>query len=577
MIILGLNLIHGDSAACLIKDGKLIAAVEEERFDRIKHSSEFPINSINFCLKAGNINIQNVNIITVNSKSTYNLFNKIFFTLRNIIKLWPLFFRRLSITHQKNNIKKKISHFFKVPIKAKFIFVPHHLAHAYSTLFFLEDNNNSIIFSFDGSGDFSTTEVYLVKTNKIKLIKKYLFPNSLGLFYTSLSQLVGFKNYGDEYKFMGLAAYGKPIYYKKLKKLIISFDPFKLDMSFFNLPVINYSNSFPQINKLYNSKLENMFYKKKLVFEQSYNNQVCKDIAASTQKIFEEIVINLLINLKKKYNSEKLYLTGGCAFNSLLVGKIIQHKIFDYVFVEPNPGDAGGAVGGAFYACKKEKIKIKHEKSGAYLGPQFSNKEIEKKIISNILNNNQYKINFYENFNRLSRIAAKLIKRDGVIYWFQDKMEWGPRALGNRSILADPRKKNIKKFINNKVKDRELFRPFAVSILQEYANSNFYMNEHISPNMNIVFKARNEIKKKYSDIVHADGSTRIQTVSEKDNKKFYNLIKDFNNLTGCPMLINTSLNIDEPIILSPEQAWSMYIKTEVKSLIINNWLIQKNN
>jgi carbamoyltransferase len=156
-------------------------------------------------------------------------------------------------------------------------------------------------------------------------------------------------------------------------------------------------------------------------------------------------------------------------------------------------------------------------------------------------------------------------------------MEWGPRALGNRSVLADPRKKNIKKFINNKVKDRELFRPFAVSILQEYANSNFYMNEHISPNMNIVFKARNEIKKKYSDIVHADGSTRIQTVSEKDNKKFYNLIKDFNNLTGCPMLINTSLNIDEPIILSPEQAWSMYIRTEVKSLIINNWLIQKNN
>lgn len=578
MIILGLNILHGDSAACLIKDGKLIAAVEEERFNRTKHSSEFPINSIKYCLAAGNINIQNVNIITVNSKSSYNFFHKIFFILRNIIVLFPFFLTRLSKTiYPKKNIRRELSLFFKVPIKAKLIFVPHHLAHAFSTLFFLEDNENSIIFSFDGSGDFSTTEAYLVKTNKIKLIKKYLFPNSLGLFYTSLTQLVGFKNYGDEFKFMGLAAYGKPIYYKEIKKLIKRFDPFKLDMSFFNLPVIDYSNSFPQINKLYNSKLVNLFYNKKNIFEQSYQNQISKDIAASTQKVFEEIVINLLKNLKNKYNSKKLYLTGGCAFNSLLVGKIIQSKIFDHISVEANPGDAGGAVGSAFYALQKEKIKIDYKQTRQFLGPQFLNKEIETKIISKISNNNCYKINFFEDFNKLSIKAAKLIKRDGVIFWFQDKMEWGPRALGNRSILADPAKKNIKKFINQKVKDRELFRPFAVSILQEYANSNFYMNGHMSPNMNIVFNARNEIKKKYSDIVHADGTTRIHTVSKKDNKKFYNLIKDFNSLTGCPMLINTSLNIDEPIILSPEQAWSTFKKTEVKSLIINNWLIQKKN
>ena len=347
-------------------------------------------------------------------------------------------------------------------------------------------------------------------------------------------------------------------------------------MSFFNLPQIDYSNNFPQINKLYSKKLENLLKTKYNFIESDYNSQFCKDLASSIQKIFEDLVINLLQNLKKKYHSEKLYLTGGCSFNSLLVGKIIESKIFKNVLLGPNPGDAGGAIGSAFYLCKKNNIKIDSKQNIAFSGPSFSNEDIREQVITKILNNIDYKINFYENFDDLSKKAAELLKHESIIFWFQDHMEWGPRALGNRSILADPSKKNIKEFINSKVKKRELFRPLAVSVLQDFANKNFYMNENLSPNMNIVFNARDEIKKIYLDIVHADGTTRVQTVSEKDNKKFYGLIENFYKITGCPMLINTSMNIDSPIALSPIHAWNAFCQTSVKSLILNNWLIQKN-
>jgi carbamoyltransferase len=575
MIILGLNILHGDSAACLIREGKLLSAAEEERFVRIKHASNFPINAVKFCLDANNINIDDVDFITINTKFNYNFFSKFFFLIKNIFK-FRIIASRASTAISKKKIIKKLSNFFNTSINAKIFFVPHHLSHAYSTLFFLEENNNSIIFSFDGSGDFSTMESYLVKNDCIKLVKKNIFPNSLGLFYTAFTQLIGFKNYGDEYKFMGLAAYGRPIYYEDLKKIIIKYDPLKLDMSFFNLPEIDYSNNFPQINKLYSEKLENIFKKKYNFIENDYNTQFSKDLASSVQKIFEELVINLLQNLKKEYHSEKLYLTGGCSFNSLLVGRIVESKIFKNVLLGPNPGDAGGAIGSAFYLCKKNNIKIDPKQNIAFSGPSFSNEDIRVQVITKILNNIDYKINFYENFDDLSKKATELLMHESIIFWFQDHMEWGPRALGNRSILADPSKKNIKEFINSKVKKRELFRPFAVSVLQDFANKNFYMNDVLSPNMNIVFNVRDKIKKIYLDIVHADGSTRVQTVSEKDNKKFYSLIENFYKSTGCPMLINTSMNVDSPIVLSPVHAWNAFCQTSVKSLILNNWLIQKN-
>jgi carbamoyltransferase len=576
MIILGLNTTHGDSSACLIVNGKLVAAAEEERFTRIKHSSEFPLQAIDFCLKFANIDIEKINIISVNSKFTYNLFNKFIFFLKNPGIILSLNNRVFAATSKKNIIKN-LSNFYNTSLNSKIVFVPHHLSHVYSTLFFLEENNNSIVFSFDGSGNFSTIETYLVTKNKIKLIKKNIFPHSLGFFYTTFTQFIGFDKYGDEYKFMGLAAYGKPIYYDLIKKIIINTDPFKLDMSFFNLPIINYSNNYPTVNRLYSDKLKNFFFQKFNFKEIDYESQISKDIAASVQKIFNEVVIAYLKKIKEKYNSKKIYLTGGCALNSVLIGKILESKIFDNVLVGPNPGDAGGAIGSAFYVCEQNNIKIDTEQDKVFLGPTFSNEEIKKKIIDQILNDSNYKISFYEDFSDLSKKAAELIKLEYIIFWFQDRMEWGPRALGNRSILANPVIKNIKEFINKKIKKRELFRPFAISTLQELANKNFYMNENISPNMNIVFKAKEELKTLYPDIVHADGTTRVQTVSEKDNPKFYSLLSEFYKITGIEMIINTSMNIESPIALSPMHAWDIFNNTEVKSLVLNGWLIQKVN
>jgi carbamoyltransferase len=348
-------------------------------------------------------------------------------------------------------------------------------------------------------------------------------------------------------------------------------------MSFFNLPIINYSNNYPTVNRLYSDKLKNFFFQKFNFKEIDYESQISKDIAASVQKIFNEVVIAYLKKIKEKYNSKKIYLTGGCALNSVLIGKILESKIFDNVLVGPNPGDAGGAIGSAFYVCEQNNIKIDTEQDKVFLGPTFSNEEIKKKIIDQILNDSNYKISFYEDFSNLFKKAAELIKLEYIIFWFQDRMEWGPRALGNRSILANPVIKNIKEFINKKIKKRELFRPFAISTLQELANKNFYMNENISPNMNIVFKAKEELKTLYPDIVHADGTTRVQTVSEKDNPKFYSLLSEFYKITGIEMIINTSMNIESPIALSPMHAWDIFKNTEVKSLVLNGWLIQKVN
>ena len=574
MIILGLNIQHGDSSACLIKNGKLMSAVEEERFTRIKNCSEFPFGSINFCLQSNNIGIQDVDFISINSDYKYNLINKIIFLLKNLFKISFLASRSESVVSKKK-IKKKIEGYFKNKIKAEFIFVSHHLAHAFSTLFFLKKNKNSIIFSFDGSGDFSTNEVYLANENRLELVKKNIFPHSFGLFYTAFTQFLGFEEYGDEYKFMGLAAYGKPVYYDDVKKLILSQDPFKLDMKYFNLPKIDYSNKKPKLNRIFSEKFYDFFKKKYNFHEINYDSQISQNIACSVQRVFEECVLLNLHNLSEKYNSNKLYLTGGCSFNSLLVGKIIQSKIFKDVEIGPNPGDAGGAVGSAFYACINKNIKIEPQQEERFVGPSFSNDEIKKEVIDKIFSNKNYTITFFKNFEDISKKTSQLIKSEGIVFWFQDRMEWGPRALGNRSILADPSKEGIKEFINKSVKKRELYRPFAPAIMEDFAEKYFWMNGNLSPNMNIVFQAREETKKKYPGAVHVDHTSRVQTVSEINNKKFYNLMKNFYEISQCPMLINTSFNINAPIAMSPEHAWNIFCKTNVRSLILGNWLIEK--
>jgi len=579
MYVLGLNTRHGDSSACIFRDGQLIAAAEEERFVRIKNSSQFPINSIKYCLNQAGIGMDEINYVTYNSNHIYNISYKIFYLLKLFfISPYKIFFSYYNFFSKKNLIKDQIKLFFGNKCKFKVISIPHHLAHVFSAIGHPISDSRTIVFSFDGSGDFSTIESYLINNTNLKLIEKNFFPHSLGFLYTTFTQYLGFLNYGDEYKLMGLSGYGKPLYCKKILQLFRNLDPFKLNLKYFNTPKINYLSGKPIIEIIFNDKFIDLFGKP-LNTNQNYDlvDEIYKDYAASIQKVFEDIVISNLIKLKDKYNAKKLFLTGGCALNSLLVSKIVERKIFEDVKINSNPGDAGGAIGSVlkFLFDKNIKVNLTNYNNNAFFGPSYDDQFIEKHIINNIVNKNIYSVKLYKNFNDLASRAAFLIKEKKIIFWFQDAMEWGPRALGNRSILANPKDKNIKNILNKKIKKRELFRPFAPAVMAEFANDYFYMHEMQSPFMNIIFKAKENTKNLYPGIVHIDGTSRVQTVSEKENKKFYKLINEFYKISNCPILINTSLNINGPIANSPSDAFYFFLEADVECIVLNNWLIEK--
>ena len=574
MIVLGLNYKHGDASACIIKNGKLLFAAEEERFTKIKNCSQFPINAIKFCLTSSDTKIEDIDYITTNSDPKYNLLNKIVFFLKNILNknLYKYIF---SSIFKKNYLKFQIKLFFGNDFSGKILNVPHHLSHALSTLFFLDNSSNSLVFSFDGSGDFSTIESFLVNKDKFDLVDKNLFPHSLGFYYMAFTQFLGFLNFGDEYKVMGLSAYGNPIYTDKIKKNLIKSEyPLRLNLKYFNIPEITYYTHRPTVEPLFNNNFFKLFGQPRTTKDDQNINQIYKDYASSMQKVFEELVFKYLKEYKKKYNPKKIYITGGCALNGLLIGKIIQSKLFDSVNVGPNPGDAGGAVGSAFYPYIINNSQIQTIQNLPFSGPSYSNDFIKKNLIDEIKHKKNFQISYYEENEKLITHAAKKIKNEKIIFWFQDYMEWGPRALGNRSILADPTQKNIKNILNLSIKKRELFRPFAPIIIEDFADDYFYMNGCKSRYMNVVFKVKDITKKKFPGIVHHDDTSRVQTVNRSDNQKIFDLLTNFNNITGSPMLINTSLNIQGPIAMSPIDAFNFFIESDVKTLVLNNWIIE---
>jgi carbamoyltransferase len=575
MIVLGLNINHGDASACIFKNGTLICAVEEERFTRVKSCSHFPINAIKCCISRANILFEEVDYVTYNSKFSYNIIHKIIFFFQHSIKNFNYFFIFLGSLLKRKKIYKELKFYFGKKSKFKIIPVPHHVSHIFSAIDFTQSNKKSLVFSFDGSGDFSTLETYLVNDNNIKLLDKNYFPNSFGFLYTAFTQYLGFTDYGDEYKVMGLSAYGNPLYCEKILKLLKSSEPFKLNMKYFNIPKINYLSGKPVIEKLYNHKFIEIFGKERSISEnEDFIDQIYKDYAASIQKVLEDIVISYLSKLKKKNEIKKLFLTGGCALNGLLASKIVESKIFEDVKIGPNPGDAGGAIGSVLKFLWDQNLKSNLINTYPFVGTFYDNRYIEKHIINNIKKNNNYRIKFYKDFNDVASRAAVLIKEKKIIFWFQDGMEWGPRALGNRSILGDPSNKNIKDILNKKIKKRESFRPFAPAIMKEFANDYFYMQGLESPFMNIIFKAKENTKHLFPGVVHIDGTSRVQTVSEKENKKFYKLINEFYKITNCPILINTSLNINGPIAESPSDAFNFFLESGAKCIVLNNWIIE---
>ncbi|WP_440680341.1 carbamoyltransferase family protein [Candidatus Pelagibacter sp. HIMB1636] len=577
MNILGLNVFHADTSACILKNGKIVVAIEEERFTRIKHFTGFPKNSIDFCLKKARLNLSEIDYICVNFNNNYNLREKLYFSIKNLNSL--NIYNKLFSLIKKKSLSGLFKKFYNYEATNKIKYIPHHLAHIYST-FYYQDIEDAIGFSFDGSGDFSTVEIYkLEKGKKIEILEKTNYPDSIGIFYQAFTQFLGFKNYGDEYKVMGLASYGKPIYKERIKKVLKKGKNFfQLDLSYFDFKntIIDYDfdSGTPFFDDLYSNKIEKLFGKPREINEPI--KQIHKDIASSLQVGLEEVVLEKIYELKNKYKSKNLCLSGGCAFNSTLNGKIIKYSGFDNVYLSPNPGDAGGAAGAALYYAAEKKVNIITD-CNPYLGTNYSNHYIENNIISKIKNFKHIKVTKFEEFDDLCTATAKILMGPNVIGWFQDRMEWGPRALGNRSILANPSYETMREIINIKIKRREEFRPFAPAILEEKVDDYFEVKDNNAASyMGAIYDVKDYAKKKIPSVIHVDNTARVQIVSNQSNLKFYNLIKEFDKLTNIPVLLNTSLNVNEPICESPENALEVFTKTSMDALIIENWLLLKN-
>ncbi len=591
-LILGISAFYHDSAATFIKDGKILAAVQEERFTRKKHDNGFPTNAIKFILSNEKVKLSEIEKIIFYEKpflkferllETYMAFApKGFrsFSLAMPVWLREKLFQKKYLFDQLKNIDKEFKNIDFIK------FSEHHLSHAASA-FYPSPFNKSIILTMDGVGEWATTTVAIGEENKIKILKELNYPHSLGLLYSAFTYYTGFKVNGGEYKLMGLAPYGKPKFYDLIVKKLIDIKEdgsFRLNQNYFN-----YSTGLTMTNQ----KFDNLFGNKPRKKDEKIT-QFHMDVACSIQKVTEAIVTKIAKSLRKEFNISNLCLAGGVALNCVANGKIYKEKIFDNIWVQPAAGDAGGSLGAALAYWHQElnnkrNINENDSMSGAYLGPEYS----DNQIISE-LNKMGAKYEKYEEDELLKKTAIYL-SEGKTIGWFQGKMEFGPRALGNRSILADPRSSNMQKNLNLKIKFRESFRPFAPSILEEKVNEWFDYNK-ISPYMLMVAKVKKnkliemseENKKLFGieqlnikrslvpAITHVDYSARIQTVNEKQNKKYYNLIKKFYEITKVPILVNTSFNIrGEPIVSSIEDAYRCFLVTDLDYLVCGNQILEK--
>ena len=591
--ILGISAFYHDSAATIVVDGKIIAAAQEERFTRKKHDSDYPYNAIEFVLNFTDSKLSEIDSIVFYEKpflkferllETYvAMAPKGFIQFSKAMPIWLL--EKLFQKKMLFNLLKQHDKAFNNP--KKIFFSEHHLSHAASA-FFPSPYNEAIIVTADGVGEWATTTVAIGERNNLRIKKEIHFPHSLGLMYSAFTYYTGFKVNSGEYKLMGLAPYGEPKYSKLIETNLIHIKEdgsFRLNQDFFN-----YTTGLTMTNK----KFHDLFGQMPRDSKRDKITQFHMDIAASIQKVTEDIMIKICKSLRKEYNISNLCLAGGVALNCVANGKILKNKIFENIWIQPAAGDAGGSLGAALafwhLELKKERqIEKIDSMKGSYLGPDYSNESIKntlKKIGAIFIE--------YSDDDLINKTADFLSKGD-AIGWFQGRMEFGPRALGGRSILGDPRSEKMQKNLNLKVKYRESFRPFAPSILAEDLTEWFEMNTH-SPYMLLVANVNKNIKKemtneekklfgidklniKRSDIpavTHVDYSARIQTVHKNTNLKYYNLIKKFKEITNCPVVVNTSFNIrGEPIVNTPENAFNCFMGTELDKLVIGNFILEK--
>ena len=566
MYILGISCYYHNSAACIIKDGEVVAAVEEERFTRKKFDDGFPSEAIDYCMNEAGITTKDLECVAFYDKSILK-FERL---LDNYITLAPLGLKSfLNVIpkwlHKRIWVKEEIKKHLKY--NGEIIFPEHHISHA-AYAFFTSPFNQSAILSVDGVGEWTTTAFGTGKNTSINLTNDIRWPHSLGLFYSAFTYFLGFRVNEGEYKLMGLASYGKPKYYDLIMNNLIDVKEdgsIHLNMKYF---------AYTHANKMVNSKFEDLF-DCKVRKEDSEIQQIHFDIGASAQLVLEEILLKMVNHVYKETKLDNLCLCGGVALNGVANGKILKEGPFKKIHIPPSPGDAGSAIGCAMYAYysifqKERNISLDKDsmiRNNVYIGPEYNNEKIEEFLK---LHNIPYEKLEHDH---LLKKTVELISKQKVVGWYQGRMEWGPRALGNRSILGDPRSEKMKDILNEKIKHREKFRPFAPSILEEYT-SEYFDIDISSPYMLLVAKVKKpEI---IPAITHIDGTGRLQTVSKKSNPLYYDLINEFFNQTGVPVLINTSMNVrGEPIVNTPEHAFSMLLKTDMDALVMGNYLIQK--
>jgi carbamoyltransferase len=578
MVILGINAYHADSSAAIFVNGKMVAAIEEERFRRVKHWAGFPNLAIAFCLEQAGVKIEAVDHIAIGRDPMAKFLKKLIFLARNPMGSIRVVKERFANSKKISSLEKEFNRHFDISealIKSKIHQIEHHRSHLASS-FFASPYNEAAVLSIDGSGDFSTTMIGIGRGNKIEVLNSIDFPHSIGIFYTAFTQLLGFPHYGDEYKVMGLAPYGKvqEELMEKLRK-VVQLDNnsglFKLQMNYFSSPtkgVISYGDDhIPIVASLYGEKLVEVFGTPRKKDEPL--SQAHKDLAASVQRMTEETIFHILTHLHKRTGLDRVCIAGGVAQNSVANGKITRNTPFKEVYIPSAGHDAGISMGAALYVQHHVLGTPRQEAIWtAYTGSHFKNEEIEQ-----LLNSRSISYKKLSDKELYETVAERLVNA-GVVGWFSGKAEFGPRALGGRSILADPRRSDAKDLLNAKIKRRESFRPFAPSILKEYVSEYFEVNDQV-PFMEKVFPIKKEKHSIIPAVTHADGTGRLQTVDRAVSSRYYNLIDKFREKTGVPILLNTSFNENEPIVNSPVEALECFLRTNMDMLVLENCIIER--
>ena len=580
MLILGLNAFHGDASACIVQDGVLVAAAEEERFRRTKHWAGFPSEAIKYCLSEIGASLNEVDFIALNQDGHANLRAKLAYLLRERPSMSMVLDRaknctaREGVTELFRQICPEIG---KAP---RLEHVEHHAAHL-SSAFHVSPFEEAVVVSVDGFGDFASSAWGVGRESAIEIEGRVLFPHSLGVFYQAVTQYIGFPHYGDEYKMMGLAPYGLPTYLTQMRQLVHlkSDGGFELDLSFFrhhqDKIAFEWRGGAPEFADLFTPMLEELLGPRREPSEPLEDRH--RNIARSAQAIYEEAFFNLLNVLYERHRISNIALAGGCAMNSVANGRVRRMTPFKGVYVQSAAGDAGGAIGAAFTVWHKRAQKRSFVMRHAYWGPHFSAHDIEGVLSANAarIEAAACTIERFDDETDLCRHTASAVAEGQVAGWFQGRMEWGPRALGNCSIICDPRRPDMKAILNAKIKRRESFRPFAPSVLSEVV-ADWFEEEYDVPFMMQVFQIREEKRSLIPAVTHVDGSGRLQTVERATNPRYHALISAFRELTGVPMVLNTSFNENEPVVCKPEEALDCFLRTNMDVLVLGDYVLRRS-